>query len=51
MRSACCAAALHGFVALERGGGFALARDLDLSFERLIDTLIAGLARADPDAA
>jgi AcrR family transcriptional regulator len=42
---------LHGFVALERGGGFALERDLDVSFERLIDTLIAGLALAAPDAA
>jgi len=35
--------ALHGFVALERGGGFALARDLDASFERLVDTVVAGL--------
>lgn len=34
---------LHGFVALERGGGFAMARELDASFERLIDTLVAGL--------
>ena len=38
--------ALHGFVALERGGGFALARDLDVSFERLTDTLVAGLEHA-----
>ena len=37
---------LHGFVALERGGGFALARDLDASFERLTDTLLAGLERS-----
>jgi AcrR family transcriptional regulator len=36
--------ALHGFVTLERGGGFAIARDLDASFERLVQTLIAGLA-------
>jgi AcrR family transcriptional regulator len=34
---------LHGFVAIERGGGFALARDLDASFERLVEMLIAGL--------
>lgn len=36
--------ALHGFVALERGGGFALPRDLDASFEVLVDVLVAGLA-------
>lgn len=34
---------LHGFVALERQGGFAMARDLDASYERLITTLTAGL--------
>jgi AcrR family transcriptional regulator len=34
---------LHGFVAIERGGGFALARDLDASFERIVEMLIAGL--------
>ena len=34
---------LHGFVSLEAGGGFALPLDLDVSFERLIDTLAAGL--------
>ena len=34
---------LHGFVVLERDGGFALERDLDASFERLTDTLVAGL--------
>jgi AcrR family transcriptional regulator len=37
--------ALHGFVTLEQNGGFAMARDLDASFERLADTLVAGLAR------
>lgn len=36
--------AMHGFVTLERGGGFALARDTDASFERLTELLIAGLA-------
>ncbi len=36
--------ALHGFVSLERAGGFAMARDVDASFERLIDMLIAGVA-------
>lgn len=34
---------LHGFVSLEAGGGFALPLDLDRSFERLIETLAAGL--------
>lgn len=32
--------ALHGFVTLERGGGFALPRDLDSSFERLVEMLV-----------
>jgi AcrR family transcriptional regulator len=36
-------AALHGFVAIEAGGGFGLALDLDQSFELLLATLIAGL--------
>lgn len=35
---------LHGFVAIERGGGFALARDLDTSFDRLVEMLIVGLS-------
>jgi AcrR family transcriptional regulator len=38
--------ALHGFVALERGGGFAMARDTDASFARLLDVLVAGLGSA-----
>lgn len=38
--------ALHGFVSLEAGGGFALPLDLDLSFARLIETLAAGLPPA-----
>jgi AcrR family transcriptional regulator len=37
--------ALHGFITLERAGGFAMAREPDASFERLIDTLLAGLDR------
>jgi AcrR family transcriptional regulator len=36
--------ALHGFVSIEHGGGFALERDLDRSFERLVGVLIAGLS-------
>jgi AcrR family transcriptional regulator len=41
--------ALHGFVTLERAGGFAMPRDTDTSFERLLDTLVAGLqARRHP---
>jgi AcrR family transcriptional regulator len=35
--------ALHGFVSLERHGGFAIDRDPDVSFEALIDMLAAGL--------
>ena len=35
--------ALHGFVSLEAAGGFALALDRDESFERLIETVVAGL--------
>ncbi len=38
--------ALHGFVSLEAGGGFALPLDRDRSFERLIETLAAGLSPA-----
>jgi AcrR family transcriptional regulator len=36
---------LHGFVTLERRGGFAMPRDLDASYDRLIATLVAGLDR------
>jgi AcrR family transcriptional regulator len=36
--------ALHGFVSLERGGGFAMSRDVDASFERLVQVLVSGLA-------
>jgi AcrR family transcriptional regulator len=36
-------AALHGFVHLEATGGWGLPLDLDESFRRLIETLIAGL--------
>jgi AcrR family transcriptional regulator len=39
-------AAVHGFVALELAGGFGMPVDVDTSFDRLIDTLAAGLARA-----
>ena len=38
---------LHGFVSLEANGGFALPLDLDRSFERLIETLAAGLPPAE----
>jgi AcrR family transcriptional regulator len=37
--------AVHGFVALEAAGGFAIPVDLDESFERLVATLAGGLAR------
>jgi AcrR family transcriptional regulator len=38
--------ALHGFVALERSGGFAMARDRDASFERLVEMLVVGLGKS-----
>jgi AcrR family transcriptional regulator len=38
-------AAVHGFVAVEAGGGFGMPVDIDESFERLVATLAAGLAR------
>ena len=37
--------AVHGFVALEAAGGFGIPVDRDASFERLVATLAAGLAR------
>jgi AcrR family transcriptional regulator len=36
-------AAVHGFVVLEAAGGFGLPDDVDVSFERLLDTVWAGL--------
>ena len=36
-------AALHGFAAVERGGGFALDVSVEESFDRLVASLIAGL--------
>lgn len=35
--------ALHGFVALELGGGFGLPIDVDDSFDRLVRLLVSGL--------
>jgi AcrR family transcriptional regulator len=37
--------AVHGFVAIELSGGFGMPVDVDASFERLIQTLAAGLGR------
>jgi AcrR family transcriptional regulator len=37
--------AVHGFAALEASGGFGLAVDTDISFRRLVDAVVAGLAR------
>jgi AcrR family transcriptional regulator len=37
-------AALHGFVALETGGGFAMPVNLNHSFQRLVDSVITALA-------
>ena len=38
--------ALHGFVTVERMGGFAMAVSVDESFERLVAVLAAGLAQS-----
>ena len=38
-------ALLHGFVALEAAGGFAMPQDLDESYRRMVDGFAAGLAR------
>ena len=38
--------ALHGFVALEAGGGFGMPVDLDESFDRMVAALAAGSAAA-----
>ena len=44
--------ALHGFVALELAGGFAMDLDVDTSFERFVDLLDAGFrARGEVQAA
>ena len=43
-------AALHGFVTLEAAGGFGLPRDVDRSFERLVEALDLGLAALGTDA-
>lgn len=40
----CVRSAVHGFVALEAGGGFGLPEDLDISFERLIHMVTSSLA-------
>jgi len=44
-------ASLHGFVSLEAAGGFGMPRDIDTSFERLLDALEAGLDALAADAA
>jgi AcrR family transcriptional regulator len=38
-------AAVHGFVALEAGGGFGLPDDVERSFDALLSVLAAGIAR------
>ena len=38
-------ATLHGFVALDAAGGFGMPRDLEVSFDRVVDALDAGLRR------
>jgi hypothetical protein len=39
---------LHGFVTLEAAGGFGLPRDVDRSFDRLVDALDAALTAWSP---
>jgi AcrR family transcriptional regulator len=39
----CLRSAAHGFAVLEAAGGFGLPEDLDASYERLIQMIIAGL--------
>ena len=41
---------LHGFVALEAAGGFALDLDLNVSLDRLVAALDAGIERLARDA-
>jgi AcrR family transcriptional regulator len=38
--------ALHGFAALEAGGGFGMPQSVDESFGRLVDLLVGGIASA-----
>ena len=38
-------AILHGFTSLEAGGGYKLDLDLEISFQRLVDSYLAGLTR------
>jgi len=37
---------LHGFVVLEREGGFGMPESVDVSFQRLVDLLLAGVEAA-----
>jgi hypothetical protein len=36
--------ALHGFVAIETGGGFGMPVDLERSYGRLVDSVVTALA-------
>lgn len=36
--------ALHGFVSLHAGGGFGMPQDVDTSFDRMVDVLVACVA-------
>ncbi|GAA2492317.1 TetR/AcrR family transcriptional regulator [Winogradskya humida] len=38
-------AAVHGFAALQSGGGFGMAENIDTSYDQLIDMVIASLPR------
>ena len=43
--------AIHGFASLEAAGGFGLPRDIDRSYDFVVDTLILGLRAAGGDDA
>ena len=36
-------AALHGFVSLETGGGYGMPRDIERSFNRLVESITTAL--------
>ncbi|MBX6765824.1 MAG: WHG domain-containing protein [Actinomadura rubrobrunea] len=42
----CLRASVHGFAVLEAAGGFALAEDLEASYELLVRTVVGGLREA-----
>jgi AcrR family transcriptional regulator len=43
-------ASLHGFIVLERDGGFGLPQDIDESFDRMLHALVRAVARSPSSA-